>query len=450
MEILSGHQYVAIKFPEDKYAVFANIYYLGNVDFNDRENVIASKGVEEVAKKANHYKTDKDGKFHIAKSYGPDEYAERNRSRTFAGIKWMDPDSPVTYKDATYDLLRTPSNPSKKYTVQDVIGEQRNRFEHLPQFKADDLVEVGKKKDENVYKYALGNENVIDAHVYQIDPKLPKSFGGKVWLGLGPSRNTPYVPFYGNVQDTYQAFKPQTATYDPNSWYWTVWHIDQMAIKNQDIFGKTVQDHWKMLEKQFIIDQEKKDIEYYSLKDQPEAAKAAEHKVTKDALDLSDRLFQHFKDYEKLMEKQLEAAGRKSDPYRASQPDDKQDPSTPEKPDTPKTPEKPKATEEVNKNVLPAEYYVAAPPTHDIPANAEGNPNNRFGYAATANVQVFGQTSTRAEAPQVQSQASQEPSQAPQTTVANAEGNPNNRFGFAGNYEGGKDFKNIGTFSNGN
>ena len=83
-----------------------------------------------------------------------------------------------------------------------------------------------------------------------------------------------------------------------------------------------------MLEKQFIIDQEKKDIEYYSLKDQPEAAKAAEHKVTKDALDLSDRLFQHFKDYEKLMEKQLEAAGRKSDPYRASQPDDKQDPST--------------------------------------------------------------------------------------------------------------------------
>lgn len=65
-------------------------------------------------------------------------------------------------------------------------------------------------------------------------------------------------------------------------------------------------------------------------------------------------------------------------------------------------------------------------------------------------MQVFGQTSTRAEAPQVQSQASQEPSQAPQTTVANAEGNPNNRFGFAGNYEGGKDFKNIGTFSNGN
>lgn len=55
---------------------------------------------------------------------------------------------------------------------------------------------------------------------------------------MGPSRNTPYVPFYGNVEDTHEAFKPQTETYDPNSWYWTVWHIDNMAINNQDIFGK--------------------------------------------------------------------------------------------------------------------------------------------------------------------------------------------------------------------
>ena len=89
---------------------------------------------------------------------------------------------------------------------------------------------------------------------------------------------------------------------------------------------KPSKEHWKALEKGFIADQEKKDIEYYSLKDQPEAAKAAEDKVTKDALDLSDRLFQHFKDYERLMEKQLEAAGRKSDPYRASKPDNYKDP----------------------------------------------------------------------------------------------------------------------------
>ncbi|MDB8619546.1 C69 family dipeptidase [Streptococcus parasanguinis] len=433
MEILSGHQYVAVKVPEDKYAVFANTYYLGHVDLNDTENVIASKDVEKVAKESGNYKTDKDGNFHIAKSYGPEKYAEGDRSRTYAGITLLDPDSKVTYEDDEYELFRSPTDPNKKYTLEDAFALQRNRFEHLNgRFVPDDQIGVKKQGDDgsndtvrkDQYKYALGNENVIDAHVYQINPNLPKSFGGTVWLGMGPSRNTPYVPFYGNLKDTYEAFKPQTATYDPNSWYWTVWHIDNMAINNQDVFGKSVQDHWKALEKQFIVDQEKKDIEYYSLKDQPEAAKAAEDKVTKDALELSDRLFQHFKDYEKLMEKQLEAAGRKSDPYRASQPDNYKDPEEPKKPDTPKVPEKPQINEDVNKIKIPAPDYVATPSNKDIPANAEGNPNNRFGYAANKDKQLA--VSSKVETSVKPEEKVQSPVEAP---VAGNSVNNNNRFG---------------------
>ena len=433
MEILSGHQYVAVKVPEDKYAVFANTYYLGHVNLNDTENVIASKDVEKVAKESGSYKTDKDGNFHIAKSYGPEKYAEGDRSRTYAGITLLDPNSKVTYEDDEYELFRSPTDPNKKFTLEDAFAMQRNRFEHLNgRFVPDDQIGVKKQGDNGAndtirkdqYKYALGNENVIDAHVYQINPKLPKSFGGTVWLGMGPSRNTPYVPFYGNVKDTYEAFKPQTATYDPTSWYWTVWHIDNMAINNQDIFGKTVQDHWKALEKGFIADQEKKDIEYYALKDQPEAAKAAEDKVTKDSLDLSDRLFQHFKDYEKLMEKQLEVAGRKSDPYRASKPDNYKDPEEPKKPDTPTVPEKPQISEDANKVHIPAPNYVATPSTRDIPANAEGNPNNRFGYVANKDKQPV--VSPKVETPVKPEETVQAPAEAP---VAGNSVNNNNRFG---------------------
>ncbi len=46
-----------------------------------------------------------------------------------------------------------------------------------------------------------------------------------------------------------------------------------MAINNQDVFENQYKITGKLFEKQFIVDQEKKDIEYYSLKDQPEAAK---------------------------------------------------------------------------------------------------------------------------------------------------------------------------------
>ena len=336
MEILSGHQYVAVKVPEDKYAVFANTYYLGHVDLNDKENVIASKDVEKVAQESGNYKTDKDGNFHIAKSYGPEKYAEGDRSRTYAGITLLDPKSKVTYEDDEYELFRSPTDPNKKYTLEDAFALQRNRFEHLNgRFVPDDQIGVKKQGDngsndavrKDQYKYALGNENVIDAHVYQINPNLPKSFGGTLWLGMGPSRNTPYVPFYGNVKDTYKAFKPQTATYDPNSWYWTVWHIDQMAINNQDLFGKSIQNHWKALEEQLIIEQKVSDSKYAALKADEAAAKAVEDKVTEDALARSERLFKQFKQYESELSATLKEAGRTDDPYRASLPDDYKDPT---------------------------------------------------------------------------------------------------------------------------
>ena len=348
MEILSGHQYVAVKVPEDKYAVFANTYYLGHVDLNDKENVIASKDVEKVAKESGNYKTDKDGNFHIAKSYGPEKYAEGDRSRTYAGITLLDPDSKVTYEDDEYELFRSPTDPNKKYTLEDAFALQRNRFEHLNgRFVPDDQIGVKKQGDDgsndtvrkDQYKYALGNENVIDAHVYQINPNLPKTFGGTVWLGMGPSRNTPYVPFYGNVKDTYKAFKPQTATYDPNSWYWTVWHIDQMAIHNQDLFGKSIQNHWKALEEQLIIEQKVSDSKYAALKADEAAAKAVEDQVTVDALARSERLFKQFKQYESELSATLKEAGRTDDPYRASLPDDYKDPTESSKEETPSSTE---------------------------------------------------------------------------------------------------------------
>ncbi|MFM0816924.1 C69 family dipeptidase [Streptococcus suis] len=312
MEILSGHQYVAIKFPEDKYAIFANTYYLGHVDLTDTENVIASANVETVAKQADNYVT-VDGQFHIAKSYGPATYAEADRSRVYAGIKLMDPASPVTYEDAVYDLLRQPTDSSRRFSLQDTFALQRNRFEHLPEFRPDD--EAGKVKQgdngandqatDATYKYALGNENVIDAHVYQIKESLPSAFGGIVWLGLGQTRNTPYVPFYGLVTDTYEAFKNRSASYDTNSWYWTVQNIDKMAISHPELFGTSIQEKWIALESEWIAAQAALDAQYAGLSE--DAAVALAPTVTEETLARSAEIFAQLKAVEAEMIAKIEA-----------------------------------------------------------------------------------------------------------------------------------------------
>ena len=85
---------------------------------------------------------------------------------------------------------------------------------------------------------------------YQIKKDLPSPFGGIVWLGLAQSRNTPYVPFYGLVNDTYGALlEVRSAKYDPTSWYWAVLHIDQMVMKYPDLFLVPVSKiKWKEME----------------------------------------------------------------------------------------------------------------------------------------------------------------------------------------------------------
>jgi len=67
----------------------------------------------------------------------------------------MDPKADIKYDDKHFDLLRKPTDPSKKYSLEDVFAEQRNRFEHLKQYTPDDLVEPGKEVDTNKYKYHM-------------------------------------------------------------------------------------------------------------------------------------------------------------------------------------------------------------------------------------------------------------------------------------------------------
>lgn len=319
MEILSGHQYVAIKYPDDSYSIFPNMYFLGHVDFSDKENVIASSAVEETAKKAKHYK-EVDGKFHIANSYNTDDMLEGNRSRAYAGLKLMDPDSKVKYDDAYFDFFQKPTDSQRKYSVADAIEIQRNRFESLADgFKPDDT--YGKRgengrpdiadKDKAVYKYAPGNENVIDAHIYQIKSDLPAPMASIMWLSQAPSRNTPYIPFYGNVTDTYQAFKPQDFTYNPDSFYWVAWHIDQMAVNHPDIFGSSVKEIWQNLEKDEVAEQEARDAKYSGKSDQE--AQDLSSEVTQDALDRSGKVFKNMKDLEADMEDQIKKHGAKDE-----------------------------------------------------------------------------------------------------------------------------------------
>ena len=325
MEIYSGHEYVAFKYPDDKYSVFPNTYFLGKVNINDKENIIASKGIIETAKKAGVFVGEESkGEIDLAATYAP-PLERGDRSRVYAGIKLLNPSSNVTYQDKRYEFLQ--DSPRRDFTVIDGLNVQRNRFETLngelvpddqvPGYdtKTDAYRKQADPSDPNYgkYAYAPGNENVIDPHVYQINQKLPQSLGGVMWLSLGRSRNTPYVPYFGSIKDTFEAYKVRGNKYDANSWYWVATNIDTMVMDHPDLFGKTIRSNWEKMEA-LLIDYQNQLIDEYTGKSDDYVKEHADEYTAK-SIAVAKSVFQLMKDVEAKMEKAVETKTSLASPF---------------------------------------------------------------------------------------------------------------------------------------
>ena len=306
MEILSGHQYAAIKFPDDKYAVFPNTFFLGNVDKNDTENTILSADLEKIAQDAGTYK-EINGSFHVAQSYNP-PLAEADRSRVWSGIKALDPNADVQYDDEYFELMHSTSD---KLSLRDAMNLQRNRLEGTD-FKPQDQMELDgkgipdKTKADPVYKYPISNPNVMEAHIFQLKDSLPASTGGGIlWLAMGSPRNAPYLPYYGNISNTSQPYQEMSTAYNENSWYWTVSRINDLVAKYPELFEDgSIRSEIERMESQWMEEQPAHDNEQISLSEQPEQASL---KATKDSMERADSVFKRLKEIQKIAEDKVVA-----------------------------------------------------------------------------------------------------------------------------------------------
>ena len=113
------------------------------------------------------------------------------------------------------------------------------------------------------------------------------------------------------MNDTHPVFKPQDETYNPNSFYWVSWHIDQMVAQNWNIFGDSIKKKWIALEKREDAEQRARDAKYRGKTD--EQARALSDEVTKDAFARTEKLFNEMKALEKQMEQTIKAKGGKDD-----------------------------------------------------------------------------------------------------------------------------------------
>lgn len=235
MEIYSGHQYVAIKYPADKFSVFPNAFWLGGVDLNDKENVIASKDVVKVAKDAKTYVETKDGLIDLAASYNPKELRDTNRSRVWSGIHDLDPNSTIPYDADRFPLLNDLSEGSEKIDIKDALNLFRNRFEGTDYVPSDNKAERNANPDK--YKRPIGSINTMQAHIFQTKEGYPKEAPGIMWMTLGSPLNIPWIPIFADINDSSAEFKNDAPTYDENSYYWVASSVNDLVSGDREDLG---------------------------------------------------------------------------------------------------------------------------------------------------------------------------------------------------------------------
>lgn len=278
MEIYSGHQYVAIKYPADKFSIFPNDYWLGGVDLKDKENVIASKDIVEVAKKAKTYKETADGLMDMAASYGPKEIAETSRSRVWSGIHDLDPNSKVPYDAKRFDLLNDLSEGSEKITIEHALNVFRNRFEGTEYIASDNKAE--RKANPKTHKRPIGSINTMQAHIFQIKEGYPKDAPGLMWMTLGSPLNIPWIPIFPDINDSTAEAKNNAPTYDSNSYYWVGSSVNDLVSGNREELGESTRKKVTEFEEKVMKELPEVEKEWISLyaKDK---AKAAEFSTAK-------------------------------------------------------------------------------------------------------------------------------------------------------------------------
>ncbi len=238
MEIYTGHQYAAIKLPDDMAAVIPNAYMLGEIDV-ESPDVIVSENLVSLAKRSGIFKGS-NGKINLRETYAERE-KNSNTIRIWGGRRLLHGEIEKDPYDTEYTLL---FKPSKKISVKDVMDASRTRYEGT-KYSLD--------FENNKYLRGISTSRQEECHILQIRPDMPMEIANVMWLCLANAEFAPYVPYYASaITETPTICTLDPKEYNPLSMYWASRSLNTLCAQNRDLYGYTVKSYFSLYEKNLI------------------------------------------------------------------------------------------------------------------------------------------------------------------------------------------------------
>lgn len=242
MEIYCGHQYCAVRMPDDCVAVYGNEYMLTSIDPDD-PNTVCSPKLISLPESHGLAKYNADGTFNPFDTYaGEGRLSDYANLRTWTGHSILAPSTAGEYDTFTnYPLFY---QPDKKVALQDVFAIFRNRFQgtdYCPDVTGDQGMRV------------IGTETQAHVHVLQVYPELPADKACVSWVALSQAEFAPFLPVSNAVSRVSEAYStdPMTRVYDPSYAWYVFKGLNTLCADNRSRVTE-VAHYWRSLERALV------------------------------------------------------------------------------------------------------------------------------------------------------------------------------------------------------
>jgi len=302
---LSGHQYIAVKCPDDRIGFSPNI--MGNVgdeegwtDLSDTANVIASPRLVSLPKGLNVLVSkDNDTKIKIADTYASGTTNYRT-GRMRVGYGYLYGLTTSAQVNATL-----PSTQYMNYFAQPRQGSKYSLYEAMRLLgcrgEGTDWVVANPTNNTS----SIGNSATVEPHVFENRPDMPPELATVEWICLAPAEFGVYLPYFGNLvtEMFVKNYSPDTSSYnstnqDNNSMYRIFRELYvQCAVSNANDrarYGDGVRAFWEKYQKSLIEQQAVVD-RYLTWLLSTQGREAVEAEATALSMSVAEQTYEHAK-----------------------------------------------------------------------------------------------------------------------------------------------------------
>lgn len=239
MEVVTGHQWVAVRIPDDSYAVAANQVAIQDIDFEDSDNYMWADGIQNFVEK-NNLNPDFD-RWDFRHIFGTDTEKDHhyNTPRVWFAQSFLNPSIEQDPESAEIPFIR---KPERKITVEDI---QYILKSHYNETKYDPLGS-GNEHDKKTYR-AISLSRTANSHILQMRDSDKNGAAGVEWTGFGIPSFCPQVPFFTNAKEIDESYSYTPEKLDLKSAYWLYTTLAMVVESHYAEFVEQNLDYQKSL-----------------------------------------------------------------------------------------------------------------------------------------------------------------------------------------------------------